>query len=62
MSAEFSSEAHAALAFESLAGPNRPDKSGRPQKRVYLKGGGYICVRASTSTIAVKAAHELEEP
>lgn len=41
----FSSTAHANLAFETLPGPERPDKGNRPQKRVYLKGGGYICVR-----------------
>lgn len=41
----FSSVAHADLAFESVAGPNRPDKSNRAQKRIYTKGGGYICVR-----------------
>jgi hypothetical protein len=41
----FESAKHADLAFETLAGPNRPDKSNRPQKRVYLKGGGYMCVR-----------------
>jgi RNA exonuclease 1 len=41
----FSSEAHANLAFESLTGPNRPDKNNKAQKRVYLKNGGHICVR-----------------
>ena len=61
MSAEFTSEAHSLLAFETLQGPTRPDKSGRPQKRVYLKGGGYICVRGSSSGTnfgAVKASEE----
>lgn len=45
---EFTSDRHAALAFDSIVGPNRPDKSGRDQKRIYFKsqrGGGYICVR-----------------
>lgn len=41
----FSSQIHCDLAFESIAGPNRPDKQNRSQKRVYFKGGGYICVR-----------------
>lgn len=41
----FSTEAHADLAFESLTGPNRPDKNQKAQKRVYLKNGGHICVR-----------------
>ena len=42
---QFSTQQHADLAFESISGPNRPDKSNRPQKRVYLRGGGYVCVR-----------------
>lgn len=41
----FSTQQHADLAFESIAGPVRPDKQNRPQKRIYLKGGGYIYVR-----------------
>ena len=41
----FPSEKHAVLALESIVGPNRPDNSGRIQKRVYMKGGGYVCVR-----------------
>ena len=41
----FSTEAHANLAFDSLSGPNRPDKNNKAQKRVYLKNGGHICVR-----------------
>lgn len=41
----FSSTKHADLAFESFAGPVRHEKSNREQKRIYLKGGGYICVR-----------------
>ena len=41
----FSSQLHCDLAFESIAGPNRPDKQNRDQKRVYFKSGGYICVR-----------------
>ena len=42
---QFLTSEHCHLAFESIAGPNRPDKSNKPQKRVYLRGGGYICVR-----------------
>lgn len=41
----FASEEHANLAFETLTGPNRPDKNNKAQKRVYLKSGGHICVR-----------------
>ena len=41
----FASATHCDLAFESIPGPNRPDKQNRDQKRVYFKGGGYICVR-----------------
>ena len=41
----FTTTAHCDLAFDSISGPNRPDKSNAPQKRVYLKTGGYICVR-----------------
>ena len=43
--ATFASQRHADLAFESIVGDTKPDKSGRPQKRVYLKNGGYICIR-----------------
>lgn len=42
---QFLSQMHADLAFDSIVGPNRPDKQNRDQKRIYLKGGGYICVR-----------------
>ncbi len=45
--AYFETAAHAELAFETLAGPDRPDKSNKSQKRVYVTGGGYICVRKS---------------
>ena len=41
----FASERHADLAFDSLVGPVRHEKSNREQKRVYLKGGGHLCVR-----------------
>lgn len=42
---QFATQMHADLAFDSIVGPNRPDKQNRSQKRIYLKGGGYICVR-----------------
>lgn len=45
----FLSKEHADLAFDALPGPNRPDKSNRPQKRAYLKGGGYMCIRKNFS-------------
>ena len=36
----FETQAHSELAFSSIPGPNRPDKAGKAQKRIYLKGGG----------------------
>jgi len=42
---EFSSTDHANLAYDSLVGEEREDKTGKKQKRVGLKGGGYVCVR-----------------
>ncbi len=41
----FSSLKHAELAFETIEGPVRLDKRNTPQKRIYLQGGGYVCVR-----------------
>lgn len=41
----FATPKHAELAFECIVGPLKPDKQNRPQKRVYLKSGGYINVR-----------------
>ncbi|KAL9180204.1 hypothetical protein ACHAXT_008174 [Thalassiosira profunda] len=42
---EFSSKEHAELAYRTLVGEEREDKTGKKQKRVGLKGGGYVCVR-----------------
>jgi len=42
---EFNSMEHAELAYVSLKGLENQDKTGRKQKRVSLKGGGYVCVR-----------------
>ena len=42
---EFTSAAHAELAYSTLVGEERADKTGKMQKRVGLKGGGYVCVR-----------------
>jgi hypothetical protein len=42
---EFTSEEHAELAYVTLVGEEREDKGGKKQKRVGLKGGGYVCVR-----------------
>lgn len=42
---EFTSAAHAELAYSTLVGDERADKTGKMQKRVGLKGGGYVCVR-----------------
>lgn len=44
----FITAAHCSLAFESFAGPVWKDNGGRRQKRVYLKKGGYICVRVNS--------------
>lgn len=41
----FKTAAHATLAFDSLEGASEKDPSGRLQKKVYLKTGGYIRVR-----------------
>jgi RNA exonuclease 1 len=41
----FASPEHARLAFEAIPGPVRLDKVKKAQKRVYLKGGGYVSVR-----------------
>ncbi|KAL7540763.1 hypothetical protein ACHAXR_010361 [Thalassiosira sp. AJA248-18] len=42
---EFTTREHAELAYSCLVGEEREDKSGKKQKRVGLKGGGYVCVR-----------------
>ena len=42
---EFTSREHAELAYVTLNGEEREDKGGKKQKRVSLKGGGYVCVR-----------------
>ena len=42
---EFTTMEHAELAYMSLVGDEREDKTGKKQKRVGLKGGGYVCVR-----------------
>ncbi len=41
----FQSNRHTELVLDSIPGPNRPDKSNKPQKRIYLKNGGYMCLR-----------------
>jgi RNA exonuclease 1 len=41
----FLTPAHAELAFDSISGPIKPDKKNRPQKKVYLQGGGHVYVR-----------------
>lgn len=41
----FSTADHAKLAFRTIDGEERPDKTGRMQKRVYLRTGGYVCIR-----------------
>jgi len=43
----FASEKHARLAFETLSGEEKPDKTGRSQKKVYLRNGDYVQVRSS---------------
>jgi RNA exonuclease 1 len=41
----FRSWKHASLAFDSLEGIGHPDASGKLQKKVFLKSGGYVRVR-----------------
>lgn len=41
----FTTQAHADLAFESILGQIKLDKKNRPQKRIYLQGGGHVYVR-----------------
>ena len=41
----FRSSRHATLAFDTLEGKEEADASGRMQKKVYLKNGGYVRVR-----------------
>lgn len=41
----FRSSRHANLAFDTLEGKDEADASGRLQKKVYLKNGGYVRVR-----------------
>ena len=43
----FASEKHAKLAFEALSGEEKPDKTGRSQKKVYLRNGDYVQIRSS---------------
>jgi hypothetical protein len=45
----FVSADHANSAFKTLDGEAKPDKTGRFQKRLYLKTGGYINVRQMTA-------------
>ena len=42
---DFTSREHADLAYDTLVGEEREDKTGKKQKRVGLKNGGYVCVR-----------------
>jgi hypothetical protein len=41
----FRTSRHANLAFDTLDGKTEADASGRMQKKVYLKNGGYVRVR-----------------
>ena len=41
----FASPDHANVAFKTLEGEMKGDKTGRPQKRVYLRTGGYVNIR-----------------
>lgn len=42
---EFMTAEHAELAYNSLTGKEGEDKTGKKQKRVGMKSGGYVCVR-----------------
>ena len=41
----FPSPAHVNLAFSTLEGEEREDKTGRLQKRVYMRNGDYCYIR-----------------
>ncbi len=57
--ARFLSKPHADLAFETLTGPARPDKDGRPQKRVYLANKKeYVQVRLMYTPAPAAATEE----
>lgn len=45
----FASPAHAALAFETIKSSVDVDASGKLQKKVFMKNGGYVRVRSHTS-------------
>mmetsp|Transcript_2336 Transcript_2336/g.6797 ORF Transcript_2336/g.6797 Transcript_2336/m.6797 type:complete len:635 (-) Transcript_2336:100-2004(-) len=49
----FASERHAKLAFQTLSGEEKPDKTGRSQKKVYLRNGDYVQVRSSVKKRAL---------
>ena len=60
--ARFLSKHHADLAFSTLTGPARPDKDGRPQKRVFLASKkDYVQVRLMYSESQVQQAQQEEE-
>jgi len=44
----FVSGDHANLAFKTIPSEAKPDKTGRLQKRIYLRNGGYVQVRKMT--------------
>jgi len=44
----FLTSGHAKLAFDSFDNEEKPDKTGRMQKRVYLRNGGYAYIRKMT--------------
>jgi len=42
---EFKTAEHAELAYNCLVGKEGEDKTGKKQKRLGMKNGGYVCVR-----------------
>ena len=45
----FKSPEHASLAFKTFENEAKPDKTGRMQKRIFMRNGDYICIRKMTN-------------
>lgn len=58
----FRTSRHAKLAFDTLDGSSEPDKSGRLQKKVYLKNGDYVRIRKMVHEKVITAAPDDELP
>jgi RNA exonuclease 1 len=56
----FTSVAHANIAFQTLEGEAKPDKTGRMQKRIYMRNGDYTYVRKMTMDKKKTTQHNAE--